>query len=138
MTVTQSPDRGFIPASLAAVAPRYLTNSTQPIRVSFVPFTHPPEGDPDPGKPDYRVIDARALFRYTQVIEDGMAVYLRGVDGTEYVLADGGFFRPDGDLPGWAKDDLDLSGDGPVLGRKAEDGNGYVAIGINSVVLRPV
>jgi hypothetical protein len=136
MTASQS-DGHFTPCGLDYAAPGSPSYSDQPLRLSFEPFRQPPDGDPDGDAPGYRIIDGYATHRVKRLFQDGRVVFFRGIDGTEYVLADGDFFRPDNDLPEWAKDDLSLSDHDLVLGRKAADGNGFVAIGVNVVLLYP-
>lgn len=139
-TNEELPSTEYIPSTVAAALVGPLGNSTQ-VRISFQPYGNQDCGNQDPEKPNYRCIDGEM----TGV--EGYA-HIKTEDNEWYVLADGEEFAPSHE-EWFGKELLDefedvsqlptppLSDSGPVLGKRADDNNGYVAVGINPVVLLP-
>lgn len=129
----------FIDGSVAAAVPNDLVTS-QPIRLSFRPYGRREVGDPHPDAPNYLRLDGRLKG------SEDYAVFT-SVGGEEFILADGDEFAPspeewlgeevvskfDGEIPVTPP----LADEHIVLGVRADDGNGYVAVGVDVVVSLP-
>jgi hypothetical protein len=134
----------YIPGTVnAAVGDDFKTE--QPIRISFEPYGSPLKikADDDHFKPGYKCIDGYIKGK------KGYA-HIRGINGEWYILTSGDEFAPSQEdwfgkevVEKFDADEQDelltppLADEDLVLGKRAEDGNGYIPIGINPVILFP-
>lgn len=130
----------YIASTVGAALVGPLGDAT-PVRISFQPYRNHDFGKQDPEKPNYRCIDGEmtGVEGYT---------HIRTEDGDWYILADGEEFAPTHE-EWFGKELVDefedvsqlptppLSDSGLVLGKRADDYNGYIPVGLNPVVLVP-
>lgn len=135
-------DDQFVPSSLnAAIGDDFTTE--QPVRISFQPYGRATHGDEDQYNPEYRCLDGylKGKEGYT---------HLRTVGGEWFILTDGSEFAPSREewlgedvVEQFDESELDelptppLEDESLVIGKRAVDGNGYVPIGVNPVILLP-
>ena len=129
----------FVPTSLNAVVDGVDGVST-PVKVSFRPYGNQTCGTQEEGKPEYRYIEGeiKGVEGYSHIKTD---------DDQWYIIANGEAFAPTHeewlgkevtnkidpeDLPSPPLADQSL-----VLGKRAPDNNGYIAVGVDIVILRP-
>lgn len=129
----------FIDGSVASAVPNDLVTG-QPVRLSFRPYGRREVGDPHPDAPNYLRLDGRLKG------SEDYAVFT-SVGGEEFILADGEEFAPTPEE--WLGEEIvsEFDGEVPVepplaeqhtvLGVRADDNNGYVAVGVDVVVSLP-
>lgn len=129
----------LIPTTTNVVVDQIGRTNHPEVTLAFEPYGNRVIGDQDPDHPGYRTLTLEAYYGRGEHTSD-TTIFFEGDDGRKFVLCSGEQFR-DRSLDSEIIDEFPalatLSDYAYVLGVKAPDGNGYVPIGLNVVLLTP-